>query len=94
MMNLTELMYTWINMIRDPVDRFVSLFFYTRKQQHCSNKPRDQWCGKDINQCIISGDSECKYFNLQVTFFCGSSAECKRINSTSALQKGKLGYVS
>ena len=60
-----------------------------------NTKTPQEWCYKDINTCITSGDRECQFNpesnNLrehQLTYFCGSSPECKRTGSKVALQKG------
>ena len=89
---------SWINIVRDPVDRFVSLFHYLRAEHrwtHSLQRPPKEWFEKDINNCIISGDLECQFnpeLNFlkehQLTYFCGSSPECKKVGSKAALQKG------
>ena len=87
-------------MVRDPIDRFVSFFYYVRSEKSWSSmsgthKPPKEWFDKDINTCVTSGDLECqfnpesKYLREhQLTFFCGSSPECMRVGSRAALQKG------
>ena len=89
---------SWVNIIRDPVDRFVSLFYYLRAKHrwtHQLQRPPKEWFEKDINNCIIFGDPECQFnpeLNFlkenQLTYFCGSSPECKKVGSKAALQKG------
>ena len=90
-------------MVRDPVDRFVSAFYFLRHKNRWDmtrkevklHKPPQEWFDKDINTCINSGDPECQFNpesnylrNLQLTYFCGSSPECMHIGSKVALQKG------
>ena len=93
-------------MVRDPIERFISLFYYhrTRVGSKChTHKLPPEWCYKDINKCITSGDRECQFNpesrtdetpetedleKHQIPFFCGSSPECKLIGSKVALQKG------
>ena len=60
-----------------------------------TNKISPEWCSKDINACITSGDPECQFNpesnylrEHQLTYFCGSSPECMRTGSKVALQKG------
>ena len=102
--HVLELIPTWINVVRDPVDRFVSTFHFLRSENRWTDKPHippKDWFHKDINDCIIQGDAECqfnpdsKYLKEhQLTYFCGSSPECKRVGSKAALQKGEIGKFS
>ena len=90
---------SWVNVVRDPVDRFVSLFYFLRTPKRWlgkADKPPDEWFHKDLNNCIISGDLECQFNSdlkylkeHQLTYFCGSSPECKVVGSRAALQKAK-----
>ena len=85
-------------MVRDPVERFISEFYYQRKKfrSKChTHKISQEWCSKDISACITSGDPECQFNpessrpqEHQLSYFCGSSPECMRTGSTVALQKG------
>ena len=51
-----------INMIRSPVDRIVSLFYYLRKTNRWRKKPSPpkEWFKKDFDFCVKSGDLECQ----------------------------------
>ena len=102
-MNILDLVPTWINVIRDPVDRFESSFSYQREKHRWKHskrrrlKPPKEWFEKNITTCILYGDPECQYnpesdYPKQqiLTFFCGSSPECKQVGSKAALQKGIL----
>ena len=64
----------YFSSIRDPIDRFVSKFFYARtsSNRHYSRLVAEnssyarglsgkEWHRKDINQCILTGDPECKF---------------------------------
>ena len=90
-------------MVRDPVERFVSSFSYRRKNSSYHRKqwkihqgiPPKEWFEKNISSCVLSGDPECQYnpesnypTEQILTYFCGSSPECKRMGSKLALQKG------
>ena len=97
---------TWVNMVRDPIERFVSSFSYQRRMQRFKTpkrrilKPPKEWFEKNISSCVLFGDPECQYnpesaYPKQqiLTYFCGSSPECQRIGSKIALQKGSLNKV-
>lgn len=60
----------YINLVRDPVERVISWFFYIRgayknaifyaKYPNEPVKP-EKWYKKDFNHCVRSGDIECQY---------------------------------
>lgn len=51
-----------INMIREPVDRVVSMFHYLRSAKRWRSKPAppQEWFKKDMASCVKSGDLECQ----------------------------------
>lgn len=60
----------YINLVRDPVERVISWFFYVRGAYKNAiyyakypNKPikPENWYKKDFNHCVRSGDIECQY---------------------------------
>ena len=64
----------YFSSIRDPIDRFVSKFFYARKNSlrhysrlvasnssYARGMSVEDWIHKDINQCILTRDPECKF---------------------------------
>lgn len=60
----------YINLVRDPVERVISWYFYTRnsyKNAIIFRKLPDLklnsavWYKKDYNECVRSGDPECQY---------------------------------
>ena len=95
---LEDLVPSWVNVVRDPIDRFVSRFNYLRTEKRWTDRlqrPPKEWFEKDINNCILSGDLECQFNSQlkilkehQLTYFCGSSPECQMVGSKAALQKG------
>ncbi|XP_055843997.1 heparan sulfate 2-O-sulfotransferase pipe isoform X2 [Episyrphus balteatus] len=60
----------YMNLVRDPVERVISWFYYTRsayknaiyfqKVKNAEVQSLDWW-KKDFNQCVRSGDHECNY---------------------------------
>ncbi|KAH8408066.1 hypothetical protein KR222_008433 [Zaprionus bogoriensis] len=60
----------YINMVRDPVERVISWFYYARssyknaveyrKAPNKKIKP-ESWYKKNFNDCVRSGDPECQY---------------------------------
>lgn len=65
----------YINMVRDPVDRVISWYYYVRgayknaiEYNKDPNKPirPAQWYKKDFNHCVRSGDPECQYVPFTV----------------------------
>ncbi|XP_012158160.1 heparan sulfate 2-O-sulfotransferase pipe-like [Ceratitis capitata] len=60
----------YMNLVRDPVERVISWFFYARnsyKNAHMFRKNPNAllfpatWYKKDFNECVRSGDPECQY---------------------------------
>ena len=58
-----ELQANLINMVREPMDRIVSQFYYLRSDKRWSwrkNKPPTDWFEKDFDTCVLQGDAECQ----------------------------------
>lgn len=58
----------YVNLIRDPVERVISWFYYRRtpwnavQMYKITNHFFDgSWYKKDFEQCVLSGDKECLY---------------------------------
>ena len=66
-MDILDLVPTWINVVRDPVDRFESHFSYMREKHRWKPSkrrgliPPKEWFEKNITTCILYGDPECQY---------------------------------
>ena len=84
----SKMKVNWINIVRNPIDRFVSRFYYIRTSKYLdymverrgSQYPNEEWINKDLSSCILKSDPECdlssKYMvDMQLTYFCGSSIE-------------------
>ncbi|XP_037827174.1 heparan sulfate 2-O-sulfotransferase pipe-like [Lucilia sericata] len=71
----------YINMVRDPVERVISWYFYARgayknaiEYNKAPNKPMRpvSWYKKDFNHCVRSGDPECQYVPFSVKDYVGN----------------------
>jgi len=88
--------FEWINIVREPVSRLVSMFHYLRKPARWAskkNRPPESWFNKSLDACVLQGDKECQvgfgFQSLQLSFFCGSNRQCVDPSSRSGLQMAK-----
>ncbi|KAI5637084.1 sulfotransferase family domain-containing protein [Phthorimaea operculella] len=60
----------YINVVRDPVERIISWYYYVRAPWYYVERkrafpdlplPDPQWLKKDFETCVLSGDRECRY---------------------------------
>ncbi|XP_076059452.1 uronyl 2-sulfotransferase homolog pip-like [Oratosquilla oratoria] len=93
----------WINLIREPTDRFVSLFYYARSLKRWRSRthhikelvvPPKSWFNKILDVCLVNGDPECfpargQMRELQLTYFCGHHPGCMQIGNKGAMQRAK-----
>ncbi|XP_033157890.1 heparan sulfate 2-O-sulfotransferase pipe-like isoform X5 [Drosophila mauritiana] len=66
----------YINMVRDPIERLVSWFYYVRAPWHFAERkemfgdaivlPSIDWLKKDFNRCIEERDPECVYEQMEM----------------------------
>ncbi|RWS26085.1 uronyl 2-sulfotransferase-like isoform X1 [Leptotrombidium deliense] len=88
----------YINLIRDPVERIISSFYYRRamamrRMKKFANitKPSDYWLRKNFDRCVKVNDTECtfitgmSYPTLLVPYFCGQHVNCTLLNNPWAL---------
>jgi len=93
--NVPDTKLNMINMIRSPVERIVSLYYYNRIGSRWRRKPSppQEWFMKDIDNCVESGDLECQIGgggpDMQLTYFCGSHVQCANNTNSKALQMAK-----
>lgn len=71
--NLSEYGYPepiYINMVRDPVERVISWYYYVRAPWYFVERkimfpdlplPNPKWLKKNFEECVLSGDRECRY---------------------------------
>ncbi|GFY40851.1 heparan sulfate 2-O-sulfotransferase pipe [Trichonephila inaurata madagascariensis] len=87
-----------LNIIREPVERIISSFFYRRmvaRQNKTKVKPSAYWLNKKFEHCVLTPDPECTFLEghnysvLQLPYFCGQEPECQQLNDPGAIQKAK-----
>lgn len=86
----------YVNVIRDPVDRLVSSFYYRRAVAAAgvqgTSKPSRFWLSKSFDDCVRRGDEECtfavgqKHRSLMMPYFCGHDARCMTVGDPWALR--------
>ncbi|XP_055327772.1 heparan sulfate 2-O-sulfotransferase pipe-like isoform X2 [Paramacrobiotus metropolitanus] len=86
----------YINMIRDPTDRFISEFYFRRRlQKKGTEQGERKWYDEDLEHCIRKAkDYDCRlvdgmYIKNMIAFFCGQDIECSNHNSKWALETAK-----
>ncbi|KAK7068844.1 hypothetical protein SK128_003061 [Halocaridina rubra] len=89
----------WINMVRDPIDRFISYFYYKRLKLLKSEIPMAySYYELQLDDCTPKGDPEClprpgDIMALQLTFFCGQHPHCRIVGNRWALQQAKANVL-
>ncbi|XP_076336643.1 uronyl 2-sulfotransferase-like isoform X2 [Tachypleus tridentatus] len=87
----------YINVVRDPVERIISSYFYRRvTARRRANKERlnEYWMNK-FEQCVLSSDPECTFIDgrtysvLLLPYFCGQDKKCLVHNHPWALWQAK-----
>ncbi|XP_034484056.1 heparan sulfate 2-O-sulfotransferase pipe isoform X3 [Drosophila innubila] len=66
----------YINMVRDPIERLVSWFYYVRAPWYLADRvnsfgkaykvPSRKWLQKDFNRCVLEHDPECVYEPMEM----------------------------
>ena len=66
-----------INMIRHPVERFISHFNYRHNGDQISESV--EISNYTIDECILNNFKECEYIaNYMIPFFCGQEKLCRK----------------
>ena len=86
-----KMKHTYINLLRKPIDRFISNYYYVRSPTRWPEKLRKlkasgHW-NVTLEQCIDKQYEGCKW-NTMTRFFCGPEPFCKKGNK-KALSKAK-----
>ncbi|OQV24958.1 putative Heparan sulfate 2-O-sulfotransferase pipe [Hypsibius exemplaris] len=86
----------YINLIRDPTERFISEFYFRRRLQNEGVKKGERkWYDEDLENCVRTGkDYDCRlidgtFIKNMIAFFCGHDIECSKHNSPNALSRAK-----
>ncbi|XP_049829942.1 uronyl 2-sulfotransferase-like [Schistocerca gregaria] len=93
---------TYINLVRDPVDKAASRFYYARVTPDPRNPdlhyapPRlnKNFISSNFDECVALQDPECTFetgqpYDLTIPYFCGHEEWCMQLNNRMALEKAK-----
>ncbi|XP_071444380.1 heparan sulfate 2-O-sulfotransferase 1-like [Hetaerina americana] len=83
----------WINLIRDPVEKAASRFYYAKELS--KKKMSHNTVTETFEECVKSGvDENCafetgKMYDLTIPYFCGHEKWCMALNDQWALEEAK-----
>lgn len=86
----------YINMIRDPIERLVSYYYFLRFGDDFSQKQRRRKGNRvSFDECLKRKEHDCDAVNmwLQIPFFCGHSFKCWIPGSQWALDQAKRNLI-
>ena len=90
-----QLQPVYINMIRDPIERFVSNYHFNRFGDHFANMDRMEDSNPqkemNINDCILTNHTECNEWSAwyMAKYFCGQDRICST-PSTKGVELAKM----
>ncbi|XP_068203069.1 uronyl 2-sulfotransferase-like [Palaemon carinicauda] len=92
----------YINIVRDPVERFISSFYYRRSEERLNRiqmhghlvSPSLSWVNRTVEQCVLLNDPECSFVpgeekELMLSYFCGHQKFCRIVGNRDAVQMAK-----
>ncbi|XP_029938715.1 heparan sulfate 2-O-sulfotransferase 1 isoform X1 [Salarias fasciatus] len=88
----------YINVVRDPIERLVSYYYFLRSGDDYRRglRRRKQGDKQTFDECVSSGGPDCKPEKLwmQIPFFCGHVSECWNVGSRWALEQAKYNLMN
>jgi len=90
----------YINMIREPLERFVSQYYFVRYGSDIPDLPntvrQHQGDSTTFDECVKQKSSMCspKKLWLQIPYFCGSDVECWEPGNKQALRRAKANVMN
>ena len=88
----------YINIVRDPIDRLISYFYFLRHGDDFRPGLKRRKAGKNdtFDECVAAGSRDCEPRLLwkQIPFFCGQSADCWEPGNPWALEQAKSNLVN
>ncbi|KAK7065483.1 hypothetical protein SK128_007193 [Halocaridina rubra] len=100
--NLAKKEVTWINIIRDPTERFISSFYFNRERERWETienlkirkRPPENWFNMNLESCVKERKPQCYLpsgleTEMQLTYMCGQESFCKILGDKKALIQAK-----
>lgn len=88
----------YVNVIRDPVDRIASSFYYSRaiaaRRSHPTRR-KARWLHEKFEDCVNRGGDGCSFQegkphrSLMVPYFCGHDPRCTLVQNSWALERAQ-----